>query len=198
VTRSASTCAIVLAGGRSTRFGSDKSLALLRGEPLLAHVLRACAAQFPEVLLVAKEPARYGSFCGDARLVRDRARVSTPLAGIEAGLAATAAEVAFCCGGDMPFAVDAALLDALFAALEGHDAAVPVSGGHLQPLCALYRREICLAAATSALAEGPVGPRRLLDAVRTAQLPWPDERPFVDADTREDLARIASISFPVS
>jgi molybdopterin-guanine dinucleotide biosynthesis protein A len=193
VTRIDSVCAIVLAGGRSTRFGSDKSLALLRGEPLLAHVLRACARRFPEVLLVAKEPARYGSFCGNARLVRDRGLLSTPLAGIEAGLAATAAEVAFCCGGDMPFAVDEALLEALFAALQGHDAAVPVNGGHLQPLCSLYKREICLAAATSALAEGPVGPRRLLDAVRSAQVPWADERPFLDADTREDLARIATL-----
>jgi molybdopterin-guanine dinucleotide biosynthesis protein A len=193
VTNTDSTCAIVLAGGRSTRFGSDKSLALLRKEPLLAHVLRACATRFPEVLLVAKEPARYGSFSGNARLVRDRASASTPLAGIEAGLAATEAEVAFCGAGDMPLAVDAALLDALFTALEGHDAAVPVNDGHLQPLCALYRREICLAAATAALAEGPVGPRRLLDAVRTAQIPWPDERPFLDADTREDLARIAAL-----
>jgi len=187
------TCAIVLAGGRSTRFGSDKSLALLRGEPLLAHVLRACAKRFADVLLVAKEPSRYGSFSGNARLIRDRALVSTPLAGIEAGLAVSTAEIAFCCGGDMPFAVDPSLLEALFAALPGHDAAVPVNGGHLQPLCAVYRREICLPAATAALREGSVGPRRLLDAVRTAQVPWADEKPFLDADTRADLARIATL-----
>jgi molybdopterin-guanine dinucleotide biosynthesis protein A len=193
MTISPSTCAIVLAGGRSTRFGSDKSLAILRGKPLLAHVLRACAARFPRVFLVAKDPARYGSFCGDANLVRDRAAVSTPLAGIEAGLAITPADVAFCCAGDMPFAVDPALLDALFAALEGHDAAVPVNDGHLQPLCALYRREPCLAAASAALAAGPVGPRRLLDAVNTAQVPWADQKPVLDADTREDLARIATL-----
>ena len=188
-----SASAIVLAGGRSTRFGSDKSLALLRGEPLLAHVLRACAKRFAQVLLVAKEPSRYGSFSGNATLVRDRALISTPLAGIEAGLAVTTAEIAFCCGGDMPFAVDSALLDALFAALEGHDAAVPVNGGHLQPLCAVYRRSTCLPAAGAALAQGPVGPRRLLDAVRTAQVPWADEKPFLDADTREDLARISTL-----
>jgi molybdenum cofactor guanylyltransferase len=193
MTTDPSICAIVLAGGRSTRFGSDKSLALLRGEPLLGHVLRACAARFGDVVLVAKEPARYGAFCGNARLVRDRARVSTPLAGIEAGLAVAPAEIAFCCAGDMPFAVDPALLDALFAALEGHDAAVPLNDGHLQPLCALYRRETCLPAASLALESGPVGPRRLLDAVRTAQVAWTDPKPFLDADTREDLARIAAL-----
>ena len=185
--------AIVLAGGRSTRFGSDKSLALLRGEPLLAHVLRACAKRFAEVLLVAKEPARYGSFSGNARLVRDRTLLSTPLAGLEAGLATTTADLAFCCAGDMPFAVDGPLLEALFAGLEGHDAAVAVNRGHLQPLCAVYRRATCLPAATAALAQGSVGPRRLLDAVRAAQVAWADDKPFLDADTREDLARIATL-----
>ncbi|TMA15148.1 MAG: molybdenum cofactor guanylyltransferase [Deltaproteobacteria bacterium] len=127
------TCAIVLAGGRSTRFGSDKSLALLRGEPLLAHVLRACAKRFADVLLVAKEPSRYGSFSGNARLIRDRALVSTPLAGIEAGLAVSTAEIAFCCGGDMPFAVDPSLLEALFAfatALRGVPAGDLSARGH--------------------------------------------------------------------
>jgi molybdopterin-guanine dinucleotide biosynthesis protein A len=193
VTSLDSACAIVLAGGRSTRFGSDKSLALLRGEPLLAHVLRACAKRFAEVLLVAKEPSRYGSFSGNARLIRDRTLVATPLAGIEAGLAVATAEIAFCCAGDMPFAVDSELLEALFAALEGHDAAVPVNGGHLQPLCAVYRRATCLPVATAALAQGSVGPRRLLEAVRTAQVAWADERPFLDADTRDDLARIATL-----
>ena len=46
--------AIVLAGGRSERFGSDKALAPFRGEPLLAHALRGVRAEFGEVLVVAK------------------------------------------------------------------------------------------------------------------------------------------------
>ena len=37
-------CGLVLAGGRSTRFGSDKALAQFRGAPLLAHVLRGLSA----------------------------------------------------------------------------------------------------------------------------------------------------------
>jgi molybdopterin-guanine dinucleotide biosynthesis protein A len=92
----------------------------------------------------------------------------------------------------MPFAGDGALLDALFAALAGHDAAVPVHAGARQPLCALYRREPCLAAATALLARSAVGPKRLLETVRTAFVDWSEERPFLDADTPVELARLES------
>jgi molybdopterin-guanine dinucleotide biosynthesis protein A len=92
----------------------------------------------------------------------------------------------------MPFAADRALLDALFGALAGHDAAVPVHGGARQPLCALYRREPCLDIASQLLAHSAVGPKRLLEAVRTVFVDWPDERPFLDADTPEQLARLES------
>ena len=186
--RSAS--AIALAGGRSARFGSDKALAVFRGGPLLASVLRGLRAQFGEVLVVAKRAEPYAAF--GARVALDRSELYTPLSGLEAGLAAASSEVVFCCAADMPFAADGALLDALFAALAGHDAAVPVHAGSRQPLCALYRREPSLRAATELLARSAVGPKRLLDTVRTVFVDWSDEHPFLDADTPEQLARLES------
>lgn len=52
--------AIVLAAGRSTRFGrADKLFAALRGVPLLLHAIRvACAAPAARVLVVTARPAR--------------------------------------------------------------------------------------------------------------------------------------------
>ena len=182
--------AIALAGGRSARFGSDKALATFRGGPLLQAVLRGLRAEFAEVLVVAKRAGPYAGF--GARVALDRSNLYTPLSGLEAGLAAASSPVVFCCAADMPFAADGALLDALFAALAGHDAAVPVHGQARQPLCALYRRESCLAAATTLLARAAVGPKRLLESISTAFVEWPDERPFLDADTPEQLARLES------
>jgi len=183
--------AIALAGGKSARFGSDKPLASFRGAPLLAAVLRGLRAQFGEVLVVAKRAEAYQSF--GARVVLDRSQLYTPLSGLEAGLAAASSEVVFCCAADMPFAADPALLEALETALAGHDAAVPVHASIRQPLCALYRRETCLRAASELLAHSAVGPKRLLENVRTAFVAWEDERPFLDADTPEDLARLESL-----
>jgi len=46
------TSAIVLAGGRSSRFGAEKMAAELDGEPLLHHAVRAAAVVCDEVLVV--------------------------------------------------------------------------------------------------------------------------------------------------
>jgi molybdopterin-guanine dinucleotide biosynthesis protein A len=88
----------------------------------------------------------------------------------------------------MPFAADDALLAALFERVSDRDAVVPVNAGVRQPLCAVYRRDPCLRVARDVLRDAPVGPKRLLDLVRTELVDWPDERPFLDADTPEALA----------
>lgn len=185
--------ALVLCGGRSARFGSDKSLALLAGRPLLTHVIEAARALCAEVLLVDKDPARYRGLSAGARLVVDRSPLETPLAGLEAGLAACAHETALLLAGDMPLAADAALIAALEGALDGADAAAPVAGGALQPLAALYRRAPCLALARRLLLEGPPrGVRALLDALgeTCARVPWEEADTFLDADTPAALASL--------
>src|ERR1700737_2759381 len=108
-------------------------------------------------------------------LRRDVSRRSTPLAGLQAGLAAARSEACFVAGADMPFAADRKLLRALDAAPAGHDAAAPRSAGHAaappgspgveQPLCPLVRRQPCLKAANALLARRPAGPFALLQAV---------------------------------
>jgi molybdopterin-guanine dinucleotide biosynthesis protein A len=45
----------ILAGGRSSRFGSDKALAEFRGKPLLAHVLDAMAPQVDACVVVGRD-----------------------------------------------------------------------------------------------------------------------------------------------
>ncbi len=190
-------CAVVLAGGESRRFGSDKALAQFRGEPLVAHVLRGlCAAGFAQVALAAKQPEKYGAVAEEIgyiarrkiELLGDLRPVQTPLAGLEAGLRASRHELVFACAADMPFAADAALIDALIAAVAGHDVALPEAGGSQQPLCALWRREPCLRAAAELL-QSPraAGPRAILPLVRSVKLDWADIRPFLDADTPEVL-----------
>ncbi|HWJ69317.1 MAG TPA: molybdenum cofactor guanylyltransferase [Sphingobium sp.] len=44
----------VIAGGKSTRFGSDKALAALRGRPLIDHVTETLAAQTAQVVICGR------------------------------------------------------------------------------------------------------------------------------------------------
>lgn len=51
----------VIAGGQSSRFGSDKALAMLDGHPLIAHVLSTLSAQTDEVVVCGRASAGYAS-----------------------------------------------------------------------------------------------------------------------------------------
>ena len=83
-------CALVLAGGESRRFGSDKALATFRGEPLVARVLRTLReAGFAQVVLAAKDTAKYAPYAPPEDLLRDVRPIQTPLAGLEVGLRAS-------------------------------------------------------------------------------------------------------------
>ena len=78
---------MVLAGGRSSRMGKDKSLLPLAGRPLLDHVIEKLRPQLDEIVLnVNGDPARFASF--GLPIVRDSIDGHLgPLAGIHAGLA---------------------------------------------------------------------------------------------------------------
>lgn len=177
-------CALVLAGGRSTRFGSDKALAAFRGATLVAHVAESLR-DFAQRCVVAKDPAPYALPL--VELVRDRTPLLTPLAGLHAGLLASRHERVFLCAADMPFAAsEPALLDAL---LDGAPA-VASHAGDLQPLCSAWLRSDALRLIDALLARG-AGVRALCDALPATVVDWPSARPFLDADTPEALAAIS-------
>lgn len=98
--------AIVLAGGRSTRFGGDKLAADVDGRPLLHRAIAAVAGVADEVVVVigaeAAEPALPVEAPVPLRVTRDVVPDRGPLAGLAAGLAAAAHPLAILVGGDQP------------------------------------------------------------------------------------------------
>jgi len=99
--------AVVLAGGRSTRFGGDKLATAVAGEPLLHRAVRAVAAAADEVIVVigrdAPAPALPADLPAPVRLARDRELDRGPLAGLVAGLTAASAPAALLVAGDQPW-----------------------------------------------------------------------------------------------
>lgn len=76
---------LVLAGGRSTRFGSDKALALLGGQTLLARAVASIAPRCDTVVIAGRHDAAAQNL---ATCIPDWPRAGMgPLAGIAAGLA---------------------------------------------------------------------------------------------------------------
>jgi len=131
--------AFILAGGKSTRMGTDKAFVMLDGRTLLERALELARAVTSDVRIVG-DAAKFAAF---GPVVEDVFRGCGPLGGIHAALRASSAELNLMLAVDVPF-VSPALLQYLIERARGErDAAVTVAraGGGWQPLCAVYRRQ---------------------------------------------------------
>ncbi len=167
---------IVLAGGRSTRFGSDKLAAIHRGIPLLHHpILRLGEVCVELVVVVAPDvPEPMVPVGANARIVRDAREGDGPLAGLLSGLLDTTTELAFVAGGDMPDLSTAVLIEMLGVAGEGSTDAVALQDGdRFRPLPSLVRVGPATDAARALLHADERSLRSLLQALRTAVIDEP-------------------------
>jgi molybdenum cofactor cytidylyltransferase len=177
--------AIVLAAGRASRFGADKLLADLRGEPLVTHALRAAlAAPVARVVLVG---GGHLPMPDDPRLSRvdGGAGLSDSL---RAGLAATGyADGTFVFLGDMPL-VPHGLAAVLAGRLDGHLAVVPECGGQPGHPVLLSRAALPLALALAGDEGLGTVLRGRADVLR---LPASEAGATIDVDTPAALAAIS-------
>jgi molybdopterin-guanine dinucleotide biosynthesis protein A len=130
--------AIVLAGGKSTRMGMDKSLLPFLGKPLIQHICEQITPYFDE-LLVAGGDERQLAFL-DARMVPDEVPGQGPLRAIASALAISRNDLNFVIACDIPWVNEALLLNLLQEA-HGCDCVIPITDeGHYEPLFAVYRK----------------------------------------------------------
>ena len=146
-----SVSAFILAGGKSTRMGTDKAFVDFEGRTLLARALELARSVTSEVCIVGGK-AKFASF---APVVEDVFRDCGPLGGIHAALRTSTAELNLMLAVDLPFVTEAFLQYLIGKSRKASDAAViiPRAGGHWQSLCAIYRRQFA-AVAENALGAG--------------------------------------------
>ncbi|AKU15342.1 molybdenum cofactor guanylyltransferase [Luteipulveratus mongoliensis] len=175
--------AVVLCGGRSSRFGADKTRAPFSGTTVLDHLLDALPADWP--IIAVGEQRR------TARIVtwtRESPAFAGPLAGLAAALDAVASPTIVVIAGDMPYAGRAAqaLVDEL---ARGQTDAVLATdpSGRRQPLLAAYRTDAVRAALPQPTTEVPM--MRLLDALTVSELAM-DADATADIDEPADLDRL--------
>jgi molybdopterin-guanine dinucleotide biosynthesis protein A len=129
----------VLAGGRSSRMGADKALALLDGRPLVSHGLRILREAGVEASLAGGQPA----LSAFAPLIEDGRPGLGPLSGICAALASTVARWAVFIPVDLPL-LPASLLRYLLiqAATTGGTVTVAAVNGFAQTFPAVLDRAV--------------------------------------------------------
>jgi molybdenum cofactor guanylyltransferase len=156
--------AFVLAGGKSTRMGTDKAFVDYAGRTLLSRALDLARSVSSDVCIIGSRE----KFAPFAPVVEDVFHDCGPLGGIHAALRASPAELNVMLAVDMPFVARAFLEYLISQARASPEAtvAVPRGNGSWQPLCAIYRREFA-AAAENALRAGRNKIDLLFDVVRT-------------------------------
>lgn len=133
-----SRAAFVLAGGKSSRMGTNKAFLDFGGQSLLQHSLATLKLVCDDVVIVG-DPDLFAEF---GLVVSDLFPGCGPLGGIHAALKNSSADLNLLLAVDMPL-VSPALLRFLFAAAEHTDSivTVPRTSKGFQPLCAVYRHE---------------------------------------------------------
>jgi molybdopterin-guanine dinucleotide biosynthesis protein A len=172
----------VLAGGGSTRFGRDKALAEIAGQPMLSRMIELLSNSVTSDVRVVGAATQYGKFA--APCVEDRWPGEGPLGGIITALLDTqhgslgAWNIILSC--DMPF-LHAEWIAYLCERASSSKAQVviPRSAHGLEPLCACWRTD-CV---SNLREQFDGGTRKVTEALKTLTLEVLDEKDWKRFDS---------------
>ncbi|HTY90530.1 MAG TPA: molybdenum cofactor guanylyltransferase [Methanocella sp.] len=193
---------LILAGGRSTRFGGgEKSLRLVGGKRMICRVIDALCPVADELVISVRDERQKEllfPFIRGMEFVYDPIKDIGPLSGILAGLERARGDYVVVVACDMPL-INTAAVRLLFERAQGHDAAVPGhAGGLIEPLHTVYHREHMLRAVKESIAAGeskisaPL--MRMKDVVyvpdEEIRRVDPELETFLNVNRAEDMERI--------
>ena len=198
---------IVLAGGRSSRFGWSKALDTIGGKSLIQLVVDRLTLLSREIIIVTAQRDRCTSpslgpglgrtvtiypHSSRLKMIADVYPGKGPLGGIYTGLVTASCLQAIVVGCDMPF-LNVALLDYMSQISSGFDVVVPRIRGRVEPLCAVYSRN-CLVPIHRLLERNELRISKLFDVVKVKHVAEedinrfdPEHLSFFNINTQADL-----------
>ena len=183
--------AVILSGGQSSRFGSEKSRAQFGTTTLLQRAVTVASALTDEVLVIGPwAPA-------GTNWVVEPERFGGPVGALAFALTQVSAEQVLVLAGDHPLLQPTLLAELIRLCAEGDSAAVvPVTEHGPQPLVACYDHSV-LSDAERMLDQGERSMRGLLSRITTQYMSEQEWRTFdahgwsfLDVDTPSDLAEL--------
>ncbi|MBU8933506.1 MAG: molybdenum cofactor guanylyltransferase [candidate division Zixibacteria bacterium] len=177
--------AYVLAGGRSSRIGTDKLSLIIDGVTLLEHTTTKCAAVLDQVKLVAPKVGKLSEL--SFPVVLDSPSAAGPMAGVIAAVEDCRAESCFVTAADL-FDLRAEVIALLVSQYRGQQYFGLMEPLGIQPLCGIYHKS----ALTVLYARANQGRFGMTDAVRqmdTDSIVLPQDQ-WRNINTPEDLASV--------
>jgi FdhD protein len=157
---------VILAGGKSSRMGSNKALLPYKGGRFIEAIHRQLSEIFEEVLLVTNNPEQYEFL--PCRKVADLFPGAGALAGIHSGLYHSANPAIFAVACDMPY-LNNELVRHLAGRADAGSVLIPEGPAGLEPLHAVYGKG-CLAAIEETLIHGEKRILSFFDRVKTIKI----------------------------
>jgi molybdopterin-guanine dinucleotide biosynthesis protein A len=200
--------AIVLAGGFSSRFGQDKGVLELADKPLIKHVVDAVSSVVDETIVVANSQERVTQYtkvmAEGVHFVVDVCESRSPLIGALTGFGSAHGKYSLLLPFDTPF-VSKEVVSLLFELCLNRAAAIPRwPNEYIEPLHAVYQTKAAFEAARSAVAEGKLNMRAMIEkligvryiSTLVIQQLDPDLRTFFNINTPIDLKKAAVLAKP--
>ncbi len=155
---------VILAGGKSSRFGSNKAFADVNGRQLIQRVIGVMRAVFEELILITNDPGEYSSL--GIPMHADIIKGLGPLGGIYTGIENMTGRSGFFVACDMPFLNEGLIRHIAEMNGSGYDAVIPKIGWKMEPLHALYSKT-CIPAIRGLIDTGECMINKFYQAIRT-------------------------------
>jgi molybdopterin-guanine dinucleotide biosynthesis protein A len=131
--------AIILAGGKSSRMGTNKALLPMDGKPNIESIKDQLTPHFSDIILVTNDFQAYEFL--EIPMLKDEYLGKGPLAGIQTGLKNSNTETNFFVACDMPF-ISGELAKHLARLCDPYEGVVPRINGKLHPLFSVFKKSI--------------------------------------------------------
>ena len=191
---------IILAGGKSVRFGHDKILEKIGATSLLEKVISSTDPISQEIIIVTAKERAFAQFANNPkiRVVNDIIPGLGSLGGIYTGLVESKSFYNLVVAADMPF-LNEPLLRYMTKVAEGYDLTLPHVNKWFEPLHAIYSKN-CIDPAKELLDQGKKVIVELFNHVKVKYVEAeeidrydPQHFSFFNINTQEDMERALKI-----
>src|SRR6056297_400207 len=135
--------AIILAGGKSSRFGSNKALYKINQKPMLVNIVEKLSPIFKKIYIIGDQKDKYEEIRGTVYL-RDKIPDKGPLGGLYTGLSVSGSQYNYLQACDMPFVSQEYLryMKGHIISNKNYEAFIPEKNGYLEPFVGIYDKNI--------------------------------------------------------
>ncbi len=176
---------IILAGGKSSRMGTDKGVVEINKKKIIQYVIDVLKEVSDEILIIANND-NYNEL--GFKVYPDKVKECGPLGGIYTGLFHSSNELNVIISCDTPLITKEVLLS-LIENIDDNEIIVSRENGNVHPLCAVYKKQSILKLKKQ-LENGHLKLKEVLTKFKTKYQDFDNEAIFFNLNTQEDVGKL--------